>query len=148
MICTREDSFTREFWLHQARWIATLASGLEVIQDDNRPGLAEPSAWLRLREYVQEHRDGIVALRFAFRNERAIHLPERQKGYFFRHGLGANLVSSVSVGFFLAGYLLDGQVQVLKYRVPEMLLCERQTRDPANEQLVGKSLIVYPGEVA
>lgn len=143
MICTAEDPFTFEQWLSRARWTATLSSGLEVIQDDGRPGVHPESAWLRLGAYCREHGLWVHRLQIAFRNENAVVLPQPADGYYFRKTAGGFL-GCETYGFYLVGWLAGGVLTVRKYQVPEMLLVSEETRDPDDERQTGPSLIRRP----
>ena len=37
-------------------WIVTLNTGRKIFQDDGRPGEDEPSAWIRLKQYLDDNK--------------------------------------------------------------------------------------------
>ena len=141
MICTKPDDYTQEKWLSEARWIAVLSTGEQVLQDDDRPGVEPKSAWLRLGEHVKKTGSKIVELSIRFRDEPAVTFPSNAEGYFFRKSMGAFLFSDTSYGFYVVGVLQEGTLLVQKWKVPEMVLVEEEIRDPADDDKVGPSLI-------
>jgi len=140
-ICTAEDEYTQSLALTEARWVATLNSGLTVYQDDARPGLEVESAWLRLKEFLQSTGDYITALRIEFRSHVERPVPDHAEGYFFRRSAIGCLTSQTTKGFFLVGHLQKSEILVQRWSVPELILVEKEVRDPTNEELVGPSLI-------
>jgi hypothetical protein len=143
-VCTLEDEYTRQQWLTRVRWFARLSSGVVVIGDDDRPGLEQPSAWLRLRDHVTRHGLAVEEVWLQFRDEPPVRLPARAGGYFFRRSVGAFLNAAVSFDFYLVGYLQGRQVVVHRIKVPEMILVETEARDPDDAEAVGPSLIRNP----
>jgi hypothetical protein len=133
MICTKEDDFTFE----KPRWLAVLNSGKTVIQDDYRPGLANHSAWLRLKEYIEETGDNIVELKLQFRSNHESPLPKNADGYFFSHML-ASVNGGENIGFFVIGWVEDGKLQVQKWHVPSLLREETmdETRGTESEAII------------
>lgn len=143
-VCTQEDDFLRERWLSEVRWVVNLSNGEQVIQDDGRPGCEPASAWLRLGEYVREHRLRIEAMWIQFRHEPPIRMPIGAAGYFFRKSQGALLNTDINFFFYLVGYLQDEQVVVKRFQVPELIELETELRNPLDTELVGPSLIRNP----
>ena len=54
-ICTAPDLYTAQLFEKQSVWVATLSTGEDVIQDDDREGEEPPSAWLRLGKHCEEN---------------------------------------------------------------------------------------------
>jgi len=136
MICTQEDSYIRDRFESQPRWIVTLNDGRKVYQDDDRPGL-EPSAWLRLQQYIYENAVQTVCYRFnsvfitgmylQFRSH-IEHLPSNMDGYFFCKGMTA-FMAGPTVGTYNTGYLSGDKVIVTKWRIPELISIGDDIRD-------------------
>lgn len=136
-----EDDYSREFWLANARWVATLSDGRRAHQDDGRPGHPD-SAWLRLGRFLAASGLHLVGLRVGFRNGPAFVLPGDADGYFFRTAAGAFANGrGRTYRLYLAGHLQGGLVRVRTYQVPEMRLLEEEDRDPADPGSVGPSLL-------
>ena len=145
MLCRGKDDYTFDLWLAQPRWIAELTDGDVIHQDDDRPGVTPPSAWLRLRSYLQETGLGIRRLRLTFRDEINLSpLPDNAPGYFFRRSLLASLTEGYTLGFYLVGHLEGPVVHVQKVLLPSLQVVERSIRDVNDEELVGASLIRNP----
>lgn len=142
-LCFEEDAFTSEQWLATARWNVVLKSGKKVIQDDGREGL-EASAWLRLREYVQQTGDGIAELYLTFRNEKDGIMPSNAEGYFFRKSVLGCLSSATAQSSYIVGYLKDGKVYTEKWNIPILEKVEEEIRDINDDSKVGVSLIINP----
>lgn len=133
-VCIKEDEFTQEKFLSEARWTALLSNGEQVISDDGRPG-ATASAWLRLGDYVRERGLKIKTVWFTFRNEPPVRLPDDCQGYFFCKRVGAFLRTETNFSFFMVGYLKDGVVRVKRYKVPEMTFVSEESRTPEESGL-------------
>lgn len=138
------DDFIRD--KDASMWFCKLDNGLTVYQDDDRPGLEEPSSWLRLRQYCSENNVNIVEMSARFRSNQVL-VGAGADGYFFRRAIlgGIGLTRKekpVSRHYFIMGVLKDGVLHVKKWQVPEFMVIEEEDRDPNNEDLVGVSLIV------
>ena len=79
MICTAIDDFICDATV----WIAHLDNGLKVYQDDDRPGLTERVAWLRLKQYIHDNHCNITGLFLRFRSHELQVVPQNKDGYFF-----------------------------------------------------------------
>lgn len=66
IVCKEEDDYVRE----RPRWVAELSNGETIYQDDDRPGVVLPGAWLRLKDYLQENHLSIRQLWLQFRTNR------------------------------------------------------------------------------
>jgi hypothetical protein len=140
-VCLAEDDYTRSRFFTHPRWKATLSDGSAVIADDDRPELAEPSAWLRLGEYLRANGLGVVDLEISFRSHVEKPVPAGAAGYFFRTGL-VGWFGGASEGFFLVGHLNEqGMVVAQRWSTPALLHQETEERDPADAEKVGPSLL-------
>ncbi len=138
-ITTQNDEYLKERWESKSRWHITLSDGTEVYQDDERAG--RPS-WLDLSDYLKEHPGlTIRSMYFGFRDN-TVQLPDNADGYFFRYGLLASW-GGFEKHSYIAGYLQDGVLTVLKYELPEMAYLGTETR---NIEDAGPSLIVCKNE--
>lgn len=126
-LCFQADGYVLDRW----HWFVTLNNGEIVFQDDYRPGLAEPMAWRRLRNYCRLRNLSITSMKLRFRSHLETPVPDNQKGYFFAHnamslvGLNGNWRDGVTatLDFCLVGYIdrVDGQLRVQRLKVPELL---------------------------
>ncbi len=145
-ICVCDDDFTAERRLEETRWLAELADGRVVIQDDGRPG--QPySAWKRLRIWVEQHRVPVVALGLEFRSHRRWLVRDAAARAFF---LGRSLMAEPggrSYHFYLLGRLGgDGEdrVAVHKYLVPEIIHWESAERKASE---CGHGILFNPARI-
>lgn len=114
-----------------AVWRATLSNGRTAVMDDGRPGVKQPSAWLRLRDHCLLHGLYITKLWLTFRsNIMEGILPENADGYFFCHGTEGWRGSKRTTPFCLLGAMVNGKLTIQKWRVPFLLHVETFTRDP------------------
>jgi hypothetical protein len=143
-VCTREDDYLRELQEDRglAIWHVRLSNGEEVFQDDRRPGEYPASAWLRLGDYVREHKLRIMSLNLRFRTNRQDGgLSDQADGYFFVKSSLAFFGASSTIHFYLIGALQHGRIEVQRWQVPELILAETFFRDPAT---AGSCLITNP----
>src|SRR5688500_6949137 len=84
-LCRSEDDFI----LEKLRWIVTLSNGEKIYQDDDRPGEAEPKAWLRLREYVHQNSLSITKFEIQFCSHIEEAASANADGYFFVQAIDA-----------------------------------------------------------
>jgi hypothetical protein len=135
-LTTTDDAFVRD----RVRWVATLASGIEVFQDDGRPGETEP-AWGRLRRHVGATGDHIRRLRLQFRDN-IVHLPDDAEAYYMARGGWAVWLQGVTHGFYVAGVQVEpGLVRVGRWSVPSLVLEAEELRHICVESahLIGKT---------
>tara|TARA_Y100000310_G_scaffold271078_1_gene285370 strand:+ start:48 stop:467 length:420 start_codon:yes stop_codon:yes gene_type:complete len=119
MLCTNgDDKFLRE----KTIWIVELSNGISVFQDDDRPGIAPASAWLRLKKYVEENSLFIAKLSIKFRSHTK-KLPAAEQ-YHFAKGVGC-LVGSEPDDYYIFGLLSSGVLTRKKFKVPEIILAEK-----------------------
>lgn len=140
-VCLAEDEYTRARYLSHPRWEATLSDGTVALMDDDRPGEAESSAWMRLKAHCEANNLAVTRLVIRFRSHAEAPLPDNAPGYFFRRNL-IGWIDGVTHSHFLLGYLgEDGIVHIQRWKVPELILRDQEQRDPADERSVGPSLI-------
>lgn len=116
----------------QPVWHARLSNGLTIIQDDGRPGMNIPSAWIRLGIYCKEQAVQIEKLWVKFRSNVVDELPEFADGYFFSKGAIKTLDSDKCLFSYLLGYQAGNQVCVNRYSTPALILVEQSWR-PAED---------------
>ncbi len=140
MICLSEDDYVRELQDRgTALWLASLSDGTTAFMDDGRPGLGEHSAWVRLATHVREGGLRLRGLSLRFRGHReAGILPDDADGYYFCKSALGTFGQDVTMGFYLVGALRGRRMEVQRWSVPELILVEREERDPAR---AGKCLI-------
>lgn len=127
-LCTQPDEFLEE----KAIWIVTLSDGTKVYQDDDRPGVDEPSAWIRLGHYLREAGLGIVGMELRFRSH-VVPLPSDVPGYYFARGIKRDAIAgSKNQHFLCAGIQIGDTVVYGWFRTPE-LLNERQVVKKVDE---------------
>ena len=145
-VCLTQDEYVTD--LEQgcltASWRGTLSNGQTVIQDDDRPGVDPPQAWLRLQKYACENKLSIVKMWLQFRsNVQDKILPENADGYFFcKQACSFLHGSSKTFHFYVLGSLQNGKLVVQRWKVPELVMIEQESRDPAT---AGPCLILNPG---
>lgn len=144
-VCLKQDEYVTD--LEQgcmtASWRARLSNGDVVIQDDDRPGMDPPQAWLRLQDYVRKNGLSITKIWLQFRsNIQADILPENADGYYFCKQALSFLHGSKTFHFYILGSLQNGKLVVQRWKVPELVLVEKEERDPAT---AGVCLILNPG---
>ena len=123
-LCTVDDEYVRE----RPRWVVTLDDGTTVYQDDGRPG-REDSAWQRLRSYCQESGRCIDEMWLQFRSNRVQVCNKIVDGYFFIRSV-YGVWGEHSNDAYIAGYLENEVIHAIKWKVPELIPLEMQTRDP------------------
>lgn len=124
-VCKKEDDFVYE----QVRWLAHLSNGQTIIQDDNRPGVDPPQAWIRLGQYCKQERVNIVNLSLQFRSHHESPLPANADGYYFINK-AVSVNYGPTIGFYIIGYLKDEQIRVQQWRIPELVCYGEEIRLP------------------
>lgn len=132
-----EDDFTFE----KPRWLAYLSNGEKIIQDDNRPGVEPASAWLRLRDYCRQTGAHVVELKLQFRSHHEAPLPTHAEGYYFCNRVSAVWGSEESCHFFVIGVLVNNNIFVQHWKVPELILIQEEVRpaDHLDERLLRRT---------
>lgn len=124
MISLELDSFIKD--KDKAYWIAFLSDGTKAYQDEDRPGEAEPRAWVRLQEYCKEKNIYVRQIKLVFRSHTET-CPESDEGYFLRRGLlgsfGAN-ERNRNFEFYVIGQVVGDKINTVKWRIPELVIEE------------------------
>lgn len=118
-VCNKEDDFI----LEKVRWVVTLSNGERIYQDDNRPGEVEPKAWMRLRAYLKENNLSIVKFELQFCDHIEEAAPPNCDGYYFVQRVEAMAFteSNSTIRSYVIGFLKDGVLKVIYWRVPEII---------------------------
>lgn len=125
------DEWLQERFESEALWYVELSNGQRFVQDDNRPGSNPPSAWLRLRNYLETNHLSIQKFYIGFRDNILYDiLPHNAEGYFFRKNLATIMGERQILSFYIIGYLQDNRVFTQKVKVPEMIVTETSERNP------------------
>jgi len=137
-LCVTRDEFVWD----KCIWIADLKDGSKVFQDDDRPGIAVPSAWVRLGNYIKEHPENPIAkMRLRFRSN-IVGLPANKPFYFYSKGLLQALQQKHGLDFHIVGWPDDtGKLLCTWYKTPELAVSQSQYRTLADckpEQLIGQ----------
>ena len=136
-VCKQFDEFIQTYAECTPRWEVVLNNNERIFQDDDRPGMQPKSAWLRLREYCEEHNLYIKEMTIMFRDN-VFALPSNADGYFFSKGARGMFGSTRTMLLFFVGTLQSGRLEVSCWKVPEMLKEWTEERNPneANECLI------------
>lgn len=102
-----------------ARWAATLSNSEQVWQDDNRPGLDEPIAWLRLKAYIKKKNLRIVSIHLKFRSH-IVPLLSSESGYYMGKGIGG-FVGGKNKDYYVYGYVRSSQLIREWWYSPELV---------------------------
>jgi hypothetical protein len=130
---TTSDDLCRsvdEFVFHQPHWEVELSNGEIIYQDDNRPGVAEPSAWVRLKNYCTANHLHITQFWLQFRSNRIVIGPANADGYYFVKSVFAIWGDNETIHAYVVGVLMDGKIQGARFKVPEFTLMEHIDREP------------------
>src|SRR4051812_48908014 len=108
-VCKQKDDLINE----KLHWVAELSNGEKVFQDDGRPGETEPSAWIRLRKYVQENRLSIESIHLVFCDHIEEVVPRNADGYYFVQKVMAFAFSGTESTFhyYLFGAVIDDELR-------------------------------------
>ena len=118
-LCTKEtDKFLKE----KTIWVAELSDGAIVYQDDGRPGLDQPSAWLRMKDYVDENNLYIENLSIKFRS----HVEKIRSGEFYHFSKAiACMVGESYEDYFIFSSLNSGKLTRVWYMIPHILVTNK-----------------------
>lgn len=141
MLCTQPDSYINDRYESEPRWIIRLSNGDMVYQDDDRPGIYPNSAWIRLRNFLQENPEiFIVGMTIGFRDN-IVNVGDNAEGYFFVKSAFGTPSDTRTIGMWVVGTYNDNQLHTKRYIVPEMVLVEEEIRDPIK---AGECFICQP----
>jgi hypothetical protein len=116
------DDWLDNHMVTNAVWCAVLSNGVNVIEDDERPGRDPVSSWTRLGVYCQTNKLFIKEMKIKFRTNE-IHLDVEGDAVFFCKSLLAG-ISSKNTFSYLTGTLREGILKVVKWRVPDLTASE------------------------
>lgn len=128
MICTKKDEFIQNFIEMNPSWEVLLNNGTRVFQDDGRPGVSPPSAWIRLGEYCKQNNLYITEMKIRFRSN-SHSLESNADGYYFCKGSRGSFGSTRTMQLFYAGVLKNGKLIVHCWKTPEMVKEKQSERD-------------------
>ena len=136
-VCKQVDDFITE----KLHWVVTLSNGETIYQDDGRPDEIEPSAWIRLKKYVQENELSIESIHLVFCDHIEEVVPRNADGYYFVQKVMAFAFSGENQNtfhYYLFGAVVDGELRVYEWMVPEILPVSQETRklDLNDEKLI------------
>lgn len=117
-----------EFLEDKTIWIVELNNGEIVYQDDDRPGIEPPNAWIRLGHYVKEHNLRIVNMKINFRSNNFV-LPSDAGGYYFAKGCGRAWGTKKTMQFYIVGVRVGDSIRCQWLRVPELIPFEYIEKD-------------------
>lgn len=139
-VSTTEDGFLLDLYERQTRWVVELNNGERVYQDDNRPGMDPPQAWLRLKNYCESNGLKITGMWIQFRTN-IVELPKNALGYFFSKGVSGIAFSEDSTyETYNVGTLIGDRVHCITYRCPELII-ERDRLRELDDRMVETCLI-------
>jgi len=118
-LCTKEkDKFLKE----KTIWVAKLSDGTTVYQDDDRPGLVQPSSWLRMKEYVDENGLYIEELSIKFRS----HVEKVRSGEYYHFSKAiACMIGEDYENYFIFSTLKAGKLTRVWYMIPHILITNK-----------------------
>jgi hypothetical protein len=119
-VSKEEDSWLRDRYEDECRWIVYLSNGERIIQDDYRPGVTPHSAWLRLKKYCEINSVHIVNMYLQFRSH-IEHAPSNKEAYYFCRAVVGEWGAVKSINMYNVGVVENNQVEVTKWRTPELI---------------------------
>jgi|TARA_R110000824_G_scaffold363432_2_gene551417 hypothetical protein len=127
-ICTAPDLYTAQLFEKQSVWVATLSTGEDVIQDDDREGAEPPSAWLRLGQHCKEN-DCYITDMYIQNGTNKIEMEKGADGYYFCKSAGGFLYGGDTIHSYIIGVLNEGVLRVTSWGVPQLTSDFAETRD-------------------
>ena len=123
------DTYINVYADNNPLWIATLSNGETIYQDDGRPNVEPPSAWVRLKKYCEVNNLHITNIKV--RNKSHIEdVGSGYDGYFFCKSVGALMFGDMTQHSFVLGVLEGEKLSVRKWRLPELIPEEVEERNP------------------
>jgi len=132
-VCKHYDELINE----KCVWFADLMNGERIYQDDDRSGVDEPKAWLRLRKYLEETGTSIYTVGARFRSNE-VKMPPQKSGYYFaKLAMAFNWGGPTFHGLCL-GYVENDKVHVTQFNAPALETISTDTREinPELESLI------------
>lgn len=139
MISLTLDNFIKD--KDKTYWVAFLSDGTTAYQDEDRPGEAEPRAWVRLQQYCKEKNIYVRQIKIVFRSHEEM-CPESDTGYFLRRGVLGSFGADErnrNWEFYVVGQVVGDEIHTVKWRIPEIVIEEGgvETRPVAgNEEAI------------
>jgi hypothetical protein len=110
-----------DFRLKTAVWFAELSNGEKVFQDDDRPGVNPPSAWVRLVDYCKTN--DVYITRFYLSNGDGLIYPfedeEGLEGAYFAKGISGDMFSAETTHSYVFGNVCGNELRIKKYSIPD-----------------------------
>ena len=136
-LCCEYDDFLDT----RAMWIAELSNGFKVFQDDDRKGVAIPSAWIRLGHYLQDFRSVKIQRMLMRFGTHTVLAGEDQPYWFFSRSLLQSTSQTFGLHFNILGWPEDGhELMCTWYKLPELVVMQREPRPLKKcrpEQIIG-----------
>ena len=115
--------------IHQWYWEVTLSDGQKVYQDDGLPGLAIPSAWIRLGNFIRDRADIAIARFGVYFRTNSYFLPDAKHAYYFSKGTLQGVGASSALHYYVMGYLEQPDtIHTLWIKVPELVPINQYTK--------------------
>ncbi|NDA64586.1 MAG: hypothetical protein EBX50_21535 [Chitinophagia bacterium] len=124
----------------EACYEVDLSNGLKIYSDDNRPGLEEPSTWIRLQEYITREQVDITGFRIRFRSN-VQHIGYGADGYYFAHASLSHFGDSKSLDYYVVGTLKNHELKVKRFEKPALINMQEDVR---NWKEAKQCLIINP----
>lgn len=127
-VSRQKDNFIQNKQDFEAHWHVFLSNGEEIFDDHGRKDgdYVLPAAWLRLKKYCDYKSIHIKSMYLRFRSHYE-HI-EPAEGYMFKMGsLGSP--GALTRNYFVIGRVIGDKIFVEKWKTPELIVEERDTRD-------------------
>ncbi len=130
MVTTTENEYIASLYEGHTRWLVELNDGTLCYQDDGRPDLPPTvvGSWIRLRNFCEVNNLHIKAMYLQFRRE-TVALPPGKDGYYFCNAVLSWLNDNRTFHYYVVGYVENGVVLTKKYKIPELIVEEEDTRE-------------------
>lgn len=136
-VCRAVDDYIRD----KVRWVVDLSNGETIYEDDNREGESPPSAWMRLRDYCKAEGFYIVRMRIQFRTH-IVYVGDHRTfdAFYFTKCVDGYMGYNRVVESYIVGYLQNGEIHTTKWRLPELVEIDHDTRvyDPDSISVISK----------
>ena len=129
-LCQERDQFIME----KVIWVVDLSDGRTIFQDDEREGEIVSSAWIRLKEDLKETENIISRMRLRYWDN-IVFLPDNADGYYFSKAATFDNVTGSQGEFYMAGILVDDDLTVHKYSLPDLIRVETKVVDPEKSEM-------------
>lgn len=145
MICTEYDQWLKNqdktVWMIEGRNLPYYGStapifNYTIYQDDGRPGVEEPKAWARLKEFYKKNSyqyQEIIRFGLGFRDHIEWLPVQYPKGIYFSLGAAGDMLWQHTTNYYVLGVVECDKVHKYWYRIPEVQL-EQETWDPLPDE--------------